>query len=444
MDRSLWAVLGGTFTLRFSTGLTGTMLAVYLAKLPEHGGPVIEPTTLAYLHSTFYLSELILSPFFGILSDRYGHHRLMLLGPAFGAIAVILTGLTTSLFVLGGTRILEGASTAASVPSILGYIALVTAGNELLRGQAAARFEGATLAGIGVGLIVAPLLFAALGPVAFFLNAGFYGVSFLIYRFGVEDRQGAERAERAAVGKDLARRERQRMNLSRYANLLRSSHVWLLAPTWIAVNASIGLWFSQAIFQFSRANPKFPDQLLMRGFGAVQISLAAVVIGLIFGAGLLYWGNRFKRYRRTTIILFGILGGAVLAVGGFVVNHADGLPIALPAVAGVGAAAGLFVLAGATPAALGLLADMSEAFPSDRGAIMGLYSVFLGLGQIGGSLIGGYAAEWRGIDGLLAGTVAVLAIALLPLSRLRNEEYRLELEHPELAPDETPAAGGRA
>ena len=37
----MWAVLGGTFTLRFSTGLTGAMLGVYLAKLPEHGGPLV-------------------------------------------------------------------------------------------------------------------------------------------------------------------------------------------------------------------------------------------------------------------------------------------------------------------------------------------------------------------------------------------------------------------
>jgi MFS family permease len=435
MDRSLWAVLGGTFTLRFSTGLTGTMLAVYLAKLPEHGGPVIEPTTLAYLHSTFYISELVLSPFFGVLSDRFGHHRMMLVGPIFGAVAVILTGLTTNLFILGGTRILEGASTAASVPSILGYIALVTAGNELLRGKAAARFEGATLAGIGVGLVVAPLLFAALGPFAFFLNAGVYAISFLIYRYGVEDRQVTERAERAAAVANLAAPERRKMNLERYVTLLRSSHVWLLAPTWIAVNASIGLWFSQAIFAFSRANPRFPEQLLMRGFKPMEISLAAVVIGIVFGAGLLYWGNRFQRYRRTTIILFGIVGGAVMAIGGFVVNHGEGLPIVLPIAGGLAAAAGLFVLAGATPAALGLLADMSEAFPADRGAIMGLYSVFLGLGQIVGSLIGGYAAEWRGIDGLLGGTVAVLAIALLPLSRLRRQEHQLELEHPEIAPE---------
>ena len=80
---------------------------------------------------TFYLAELVLCPIFGILSDRQGHHRVMLYGPAFGAVAVILTGLTTNLFLLGGTRWLEGASTAASVPSILGYIAMVTAGNEL-------------------------------------------------------------------------------------------------------------------------------------------------------------------------------------------------------------------------------------------------------------------------------------------------------------------------
>ena len=72
---------------------------------------------------------------------------------------------------------------------------------------------------------------------------------------------------------------------------------------------------------------------------------------------------------------------------------------------------GLFVLAGATPAALGLLADMSEPYPRDRGAIMGLYSVFLAVGQIIGSLAGGVAADARGIDGLLVVTLVFLAVA---------------------------------
>lgn len=409
MDRSLWAVLAGTFTLRFSTGLTGAMLGAYLATIAG-----VSPIVVGVFGATFYLAELVLSPFFGILSDRIGHHRVMLYGPAFGAVAVILTAFTTNLVLLGGTRWLEGASTAASVPSILGFIAMVTAGDASLRGKASARFEGATLVGLGAGFAVAPVLFALIGPTAFLLNAVIYAISFAIF-WTVKDPAGEAAALKAP-----------HVGFSRYLDLLRSSHVWLLAPTWIAVNASIGLWFSQSIFQFAKANPRFPDQTLMQGFSPIQISLAAVVMGLIFGAGLLYWGNRFKSMRRTTIILYGILGGGALVGAGVAVNHALGTPLIVPVVAAAVAGFGLFVLAGATPAALGLLADMSERFPNDRGAIMGLYSVFLAIGQIIGAVIGGFAAEARGIDGMLIATAVLLAVALVPLAQLRRDEETID------------------
>jgi MFS family permease len=381
----------------------------------------VDALVVGLFAATFYLAELVLSPIFGLLSDRLGHHRVMLYGPVFGAIAVIITGLTTNLPLLGATRFLEGASTAASVPSILGFIAVVTAGNEVLRGKAAARFEGATLAGLGAGVAVGPILFGAFGPAAFFVNAILYGVSFVIYAVGVED----PNTERPASAPGTAR-----VGLSRYIEILSSSHVWLLAPTWIAVNASIGLWFSQSVFQLAQSNPDFPDQVLMRGFSLGEISGGVVVSGIIFGAGLIYWGNRFNSLRRTTIIFYGILGGAALVGAGFLVNHGAGLPLAA-VVAGLAiAAAGLFVLAGATPAALGLLADITERFPTDRGAIMGLYSVFLALGQIIGALIGGVAADWRGIDGLLVATLLLLLLALVPLARLRRSESLLGIAEP--------------
>ena len=415
MERSLRFVLFGTFTLRFSTGLTGAMLGLYLAHLPAHGGPEVDARVVGLYAAIFYLTELVLSPIFGIISDRLGHHRVMLYGPIFGGIAVVLTGLTTNLPLLGATRMFEGASTAASVPSILGFIALATAGNEVLRGKAAARFEGATLAGLGFGFIVAPKLFEAIGSTAFFLNAAIYGVSFLIYRWGVKDPAGeVEAVASPHVGAD------------RYVQLIRSSHVLLLAPTWIAVNASIGLWFSQSLFQFSKPHPEFPDQRLMAGFDANQITIAAIVIAVVFGAGLLYWGNRFKAMRRTTIIGYGIVGGGVLVAAGLVANHSASLPVPVLLAALALAGGGLFVLAGATPAALGLLADISERFPADRGAIMGLYSVFLAIGQIAGSLVGGFAAVWLGIDGMFVATAVLLAIALIPLSRLRNQEHQLD------------------
>jgi MFS family permease len=72
-----------------------------------------------------------------------------------------------------------------------------------------------------------------------------------------------------------------------------------------------------------------------------------------------------------------------------------------------------------------LLADLSEAYPHDRGAIMGLYSVFLSLGQIAGSLIGGAAGGLEGLDGILLATLVLIGIALLPLHRLRALEHRV-------------------
>ncbi len=159
----MWAVMAGTFTLRFSTGLTGAMLVFYLARLHDLGGERVDAVLVGVFAALFYIAELGLSPIFGILGDRFGRHRTMLLGPIFGGIAVIATGLSTNVVILGITRLLEGASTAASVPAILGYIAMASAGNEALRGRAAARFDGATLAGLGVGFIVAPKLFEGSG-----------------------------------------------------------------------------------------------------------------------------------------------------------------------------------------------------------------------------------------------------------------------------------------
>ena len=429
MQRSLQSVIFGTFTLRFSTGLTGALLAYYLADLPKHGGRAVEPIVVGLFSAAFFAAELVLSPLFGPLADRRGYHRVMQLGPVFGGIAVILTGLTTNLWLLGGTRVLEGASTAASVPSILGYIAIATARDELLRGRAVARFEAATLAGIGGGLVAAGPLFTLFGANAFFLNALIYAGSFVIYRFGVTDPRSEHQ-----------RGEQQSYGLRRYLALLRSSHVWLLAPTWIAINAALGLWTTQSLFQLVRApDPRFADQMLMGGFEPLSISAGLAAGLLIFFAGLIYWGNRFKALRRTTIIFYGIVGGAVLIFAAGLVNHSRDLPAVATAVFAAVAVAGLFVLAGATPAALGLLADVSERYPHDRGAIMGLYSVFLALGQIAGSLVGGGAAEFRGIDGLLVATLVLLAVALVPLFRLRRFEHEVDFD-PASGPRRVPEA----
>ncbi len=418
MRGSLNAVLIGTFTLRFSTGLTGALLVFYLTELHTFGaGARVTPLDVGLLTAAFYLAELVLSPIFGVLSDRFGPRPIMQFGPIFGAVAVVLTAVTTDLVLLGATRWLEGAAAAASIPSSLGFIALATTDDEGLRGRTVARFEAATLAGIGGGLVAGGGLWALLDRNAFYLNAVIYGISFLIYRYGVSpQRATAENAEDAdAPG---------RFDFGRYRAVLASRSVWLLAPTWIAVNAFIGAWTSQSIFQLvNEPKPGFENQALMGGFAPLQISIGLAVAMVVFFAGLFYWGNRFKKYRRTTIMAIGIGGGMLMVAAAFGLNHAG--QWGTPALIGLSlvAAGGLFVLAGATPAALGMLADISEEHPDHRGAIMGLYSVFLAVGQVIGSLAGGGAAEVLGVDGLLVVSAGLLVVALVPLRWLRGSEH---------------------
>ncbi len=411
------AVVLGTLTLRMATGVTGTMLTYYFGRFERHGGIHVEAWHVGVMAALFYASELVGSPAFGVLSDRIGHRLVMLVGPAFGAVAVVITALTVSLPVIAVTRLLEGGSTAASVPSILGFIAFATAADEVARGRAVARFEAATLAGLLAGMVLAGPLFQLFGPAAFLLNALLYLLSFSLFRLGV--RSDAEPEPAAAA-------HAEGEGMGRYARILRSRQVWLLAPTWIAINATLGLYTTQTLFQLVRApDPRFAGQDLMGGFSPLAVSVGLGVGGALFLAGLLYWGGRFKNLRRTTIIFRGIGGGFALLAAGLAVNHAASAPPPVVVLLVLVGGAGLFVLAGATPAALGLLADVTESYPDDRGAIMGLYSVFLGLGQITGSLVGGAAAQVAGLDGIFIASLVLLGIALVPLSHLRGYEHEV-------------------
>ena len=79
---------------------------------------------------------------------------------------------------------------------------------------------------------------------------------------------------------------------------------------------------------------------------------------------------------------------------------------------------GLLLESGLTPAGLAYLADISEGYAQDRGAIMGVYSVLLGLGQLLGGWLGGPFAEWRGIDGMVVLTLLLVGVTAITIWRL--------------------------
>jgi MFS family permease len=416
MNRSIVSMLVATFLLRVSTAVTGGLLYNLINDLTvgRHTGPAAN----ALLTGGFYTTELTGAIVFGVLADRYGRKIVMLLGPIFGGVAVFMTGLTTHLPVLFVTRLLEGGSTAASVPSTLGFIAAETAHDERLRGRVVALFEFLSLGGLlAVGPALAGVLWDGLGRPAFFLNCFLYLTALLLYAYGVAE---VPRDRVAEVSGRLSRR-RLGEEVSRYVRMATNRKVLLFAPTWLAINAVLGMWALHAPLLL-RGNIEDTSQFLMRDFGATNIGYATAALAVVFGAGLLFWGTVYARFRRTTLIMIGLAGFVVLGVDVILINHlgqtSQQLLIGLVA---VGIAA-IFFMSGATPAALGLLADVSEGFEEDRSAIMGLYSVFLGLGQVLGAVIGGVAASWRGIDGLLVATALLLMVGLAALVNLRSRE----------------------
>lgn len=379
---ALTLCLLGNFLLRAAAAAAGTLISLHLASLQKAGVP-INAQVVGLAAMLFYGTELLGSLGFGLASDLKGRKPFMVLGPALGAVAVQLIIIAPTIPLVLLARAFQGLSTASSVPSTLSYLSAETGYSQRLQGRVMSLFEVASIVGIAGGFAAGGVLWDRLGHSAFVAVLGAYLAS-VVFLLLVRERRRLQPRPR---------------NLSAYLQHLRSASAMRLIPAWVAVNAIVGLWFSHLDFQMGKRDDT--TQLLVGGYSGTQIGLYTGAAAVLFVVGIAAWSLAFGRLRPTRImgIALGGLFGLVAAV--LALNHSlssDTLRIALSIVA---AAACLLVMSGFTPAALVYLAGLAEATPDTRGSVMGLYSVFLGLGQLHGSGLGGAFAAWRGVDGMI-------------------------------------------
>ncbi len=426
---SLAYCLLGNFLLRAAAASAGTLISLYLASLHQSGLPV-RARVVGLAAMLFYSAELLGSPGFGLLSDLKGRKPFMLLGPAFGGLAVQLIFLAPTIPLVLLARVFQGLSTASSVPSTLSYFSAATGDSEKVRGRVMSLFEVATIVGMAGGFATGGILWDALRHSAFLAVIGIYAASALLLWL-VRDpeavRDGArERVEHvsATLSDSLTwLRERSRKSALARFSFLRSGSALRLIPAWIAVNAIVGLWFSHLDFQMAKADD--PMQLLVGGFTGRQIGLYTAGFALLFVAGISLWALAFGRLRATQIMTCALIGLAGLVVFLFLLNHSQPWEHArIRALLGLVSAA-LLVVSGFTPAALVYLAGIAEEFPESRGSMMGLYSVFLGVGQFVGSGVGGFFADWHGVDGMILLTAILGGISAVCVAALVRHEPRL-------------------
>ncbi len=417
--RSLITIVIGTLTLRLASQATGQMLQYYLAEIDRNYFP-ISYTSRGLINASFFIPELLGSPFLGAMSDRHGRKLFMMLGPILGAIAVLLTSVTTAIWLLVFTRLLEGLSTASSVPSTLGYISEATVGKPKLRARVMGLFEITLVGGIAIGAVVAGYLWKFFGTPqiflgihflspAFVLNALIYSICLVIFWRGISEIKTATK---------VAAHDH---SWSRLADALRAPQVWKFVPAWLGINSIIGAWLN-TVNGLMTGQKHFTGQLLTGNVSPERFGNGFAILAVIFSIGVLGWSFYMGSRRRTSIMLLatGGLFATLLAV--YSLNHLGSFdsPFHYPLLAAL--LVSVVMLSAFTPAALIYLADVTESKTEDRGSIMGLYSVFLGIGQLIGTVCGGLFADRLGVDGLVLLSGILGLITLWTLVVLRRQE----------------------
>ncbi|HEY6331397.1 MAG TPA: MFS transporter, partial [Blastocatellia bacterium] len=193
--KALAAVIIGTLVLRLAAQTMSQMLQFYFARI-DHDYYSLSNTITGLVTAAFFITELLGSPIFGAMSDRFGRKKFILLGPIFGLVAVQITAMTMAVWLLVITRLLAGLSTASSVPATLGFISDATTNRPTLRARIMGLFEITFIGGVAVGAIIGGYLWKFFGQTvvfggmklispAFSLNGVIYMVSFAIFWWGL-------------------------------------------------------------------------------------------------------------------------------------------------------------------------------------------------------------------------------------------------------------------
>ncbi|GCE03619.1 MFS transporter [Dictyobacter aurantiacus] len=412
-------LLVGTLILRANSGASTIVLGLLLAHMAASTAHKITSVQVGLLPVAFYISELTLAPFMGGLSDRWGRRIFLVSGPAFGLLQAGLLFFTPAhqpLPYLLGLQVLAGLSGAITVPAVLGYLADLTVRDQSRRVRVMSLYELVTSGGIAVGTVMGGLLWFWSGRGAFvWLAVSYILVIWCMWLSPVANQ--AVSSERK-IG-ETARR---------YLRILRMPRLLAFLPAWLCISALVGIWLSSQLTFILSTPVRYPHQLLMGSMsgpgGGRILSLVLGGIVLFFSLSLLFWAFFLQKIARLRLMFTSIIGVYLACIALFGINHRGvgdttmiyvWLPLLL---------IGVFAETSFAPAALAYLADISEEAARDRGMVMGLYSIFLGLGQILGNGLGGMFAHRFGFDGLIYLTALLALVALLSLFWLFKKDGR--------------------
>ena len=340
-------------------------------------------TRAGLLASAFFYAYVIMQIPSGLLGDRYGRRRILLLGLLGGALSAELTGLAGSFAALFAARALTGAFQGSLFSNDRAIIATVTPPDRIGLGQGVS-FAGPGI-GLTVGLVIGGLLVEIMPwrDVMMLFGLGPIGAALLIARFVPRP---APSGGSVPVGERLQR-------------LFANRQLWLIGLTSLCAIADQFILATWAPLFFQEAGVADVGRA---GIYAALQGIAAS-LGMIVG-GWVHDRLIRRGFQSKTVIVAGLgaLALSMLAMAAVITQRS------VPALAVLVFLAAFFCWSiwGAVYTLLGRMVR-----PEELGAAFGLSNSISFLGAIVGPIATGWARDLSGSFSAGCLLAAVLAIA---------------------------------
>jgi DHA1 family multidrug resistance protein-like MFS transporter len=346
---------------------------------------------LGALVAIYAITQLIFSPLWGGLSDQYGRKPLLVLGALGNAIALIMFGVASQLWMLFLARFLTGLFAAATLPTSMAYISDSTSEEERGRGM------GIIGAAMGTGMVLGPGIGGWLGNTSlslpFFVAAGLSLLAAVLILLILPESLGADK-----------RVERAKFNpVSQFANMWRALWGPIGSLLFLAFLVSLGLTNFEGIFGLYA--------LYRFDFGPKQVGTILMFIGIIAAVvQLVLTGPATKRWGEAKVIKMALLGDSI---GFLLMLTAFNMTTVL-------LTAGFFVFANAMirPAISSLISKRTDV---KQGLALGLNNSFMSLGRFAGPLLAGFLFDINISLPYLNGAAITFLGFLLVLFLLRKD-----------------------
>jgi MFS transporter, DHA1 family, tetracycline resistance protein len=243
----------------------------------------------------FGVAQFLCAPLLGALSDRYGRRPILLLGIAGLGLTFLVTGLTESLYVMVGVRVLSGAM-SANFAVAQAYVADITSREDRTSalGKIGAMF--------GVGFVLGPVLGGVLGHVSLrlplFVAAGMCALNWFYGLLILPESLPPERRDRLAA-----------LHINPFASLRGLAQLRGVGSLVLAIVAANLAQFMLQIVWVLYTNFRFHWGPLQSGLSLCVVGVVAVVVqGGLLKRLLAVMGER-------KLVVAGLLSGAFAYAG---------------------------------------------------------------------------------------------------------------------------------